>query len=225
MAGIGVPTLPTPLPTPQVSLPAEIVAALPQDVVDSLDLADTGSLPVPDASVPGVPDTTLPQTQLPQSPSVDTTLPSVLPTPLPSDPTGVLPSGLIENLPAGLQLPPGLLGPNGGSTVPPTTTTPGGTTGSGSGAGLGGSPSRSAGSTPTTLLDPGGVATSSRHVDGVPDQGFGGRAMRLAGPMAIPIAAALLGLFGVALMTRSRGQLGTLEEEKEAIGGWTVIRL
>jgi hypothetical protein len=58
-----------------------------------------------------------------------------------------------------------------------------------------------------------------------PNGGTAGRALRLAGPMSAPVAAAILALAGLAIFSRSRSAFQVLEHEKEAVGGWTVVRL
>jgi hypothetical protein len=52
-----------------------------------------------------------------------------------------------------------------------------------------------------------------------------GRALRLAVPMAAPIGIAIAGVLGLVMLAKSNGRLDGLDNEKEALGGWTVIHL
>jgi hypothetical protein len=78
--------------------------------------------------------------------------------------------------------------------------------------------------TPLSAKDAASVETSGTRIARA-DGGPADRALRLAGPMSAPVGAAALALLGITMFARSRSSFEALENEKEAVGGWTSIRL
>ncbi|MCA1834328.1 MAG: hypothetical protein ABR548_04285 [Actinomycetota bacterium] len=162
-----------------------------------------------------------------------------LPMALPSiEPTGLVDDGGLLDIGNGGNIP---IDP--GALLPPGITDPGplgGGGGGGGGGGNGGSGTGGNGGTTTTgggggthgaggtLRDPSagtriGPATVTRNQNS-PGK-IAGRARHIAPPFTVPAGIAAAGLIGLILMSRGSGKLGSLEEEKEALDGWTVIRL
>lgn len=172
--------------------------------------------PLPDVPLPSAAPTT-------DSSTVDGLLDQV-----PHGPTGVQPPGIgdVTDPLEAILYPPadpegGSTGPGGGKTKPGPNTTSGSTSLSpGAGPASGG-----------TLTDPASAATRLAPASGgsVEDPwtagGVAGRALRLAAPMAAPIGIAIAGVLGLVMMAKGNGKLQGLDDEKEALGGWTVIRL
>ncbi len=188
-----------------------------------------------------------------QTPSLPTdALPTVDPTPItnvvddildgapdPRDPTGVVPPGTdVVTEPLKDLLPPGVItdpdpgnGGNGGGGSGGGRGTGGGGTGTTTGTtsgGIGDAFRNGAGSGSSITDSTSGASGAARL--GSAQAPFSldvavGRAMRLAVPMAAPIGVAVAGVLGLVMLAKSNGRLDGLDNEKEALGGWTVIRL
>lgn len=181
-----------------------------------LAVAGVAAAQTPEPSAPGIdqPVTETPATDLVPQPALSPSTNQVAPGSL--LPPGTGPAGLLPGADGG---PTDV--PSKGSD-PATAGPPGGTSGAVSG-GLsgGGSP---------TLRDPTVAATIGRSLREFQDTddslgGMAERAAKLAVPLAAPIAVATLGLIGLLMMAKGTGRLESLETEREALGGRTVIRL
>jgi hypothetical protein len=216
-AQVGVPNLPLPTPT-QTS-----------DVVSGISGSLDGLVSGGGDSTGGDPTTLLDDTPLSNGPAdpVTSGLPDLdpipTPTPTPSLPTldDVIPPLLKSTLPDGL-LPAGLL-PGGGSPEGNPSGNAGASVGAGASSGSRTATARV--TVGTVFTDPRPAADISAERFKAPDDGgVGARAADLAAPMALPIAAALLGIFGFTMLARGRGSSG-VEDDREALGGWSVIHL